>query len=173
MLAQTKTQKPIGVSGLPTAGYQFDIFEAILEKIEKVVLIVSKDASLSVFDISMAKSLTKGRGIDLKIHRVKDIEEAQQIAKKAEADSVDAILLGSDEQLNKEAKSLVEAAGKVPVISFYSEGVKKGVAIGFRPDYFKLGMSLGRQVLEHLLTEEYELCTPSGLTPYHPKTVLL
>lgn len=140
-----------GVIGSPVPGPQFDIFEAVIENLEEMRVIVQEGGPGAERDLEITRELSTPRGIELDVRRVKTAGEAVEEARSTETDSPDAILLGSQPELLERARDVVEAAGEVPVLSYRAEAIRHGALIGFRARYRKLGMLLARQVMDHLL----------------------
>lgn len=142
-----------GVTYFLPAEKQFAIFQAVLPKMQSILLLLERDHPSSVIDQSQTKAVCGKRGIQYH-EAFCDSPESALEAVRQYRDNVSAIIIGNQALNIDNANGIVQAAGKTPVFSFSAKPVQAGALGGFVADDEKLGYMLAESVVDVLVKGE-------------------
>ncbi len=145
---------------------QFETFRAIVPKIKSMVLLLEEGHPSSAIDQAGTKELCKKLKIEYqekfcKVYKNKegkvDDETRQKTFQEVTAaveefkGKVSIIVLGNQALFIDNAKVVMDAAGKTPVLAYSAKSVKDGALCGLSADDLKLGRMLGDSIAEVLV----------------------
>jgi len=126
---------------------QFDVFQAILPKLDSVLLLAGKMNPSAAIDQAGTKEVCAKRNIQyIEVMAESKEEVLKAVAKHKE--KVSAMIIGNQALVIDITKEILAAAGKTPVFSYSSEPVKDGALGGFVADDHKLGRMLAQSLVE-------------------------
>jgi putative ABC transport system substrate-binding protein len=126
---------------------QFDVFQAILPKMDSVLLLMGKGNPSAPIDQAGTKEVCAKRNIKYKEVMAESREEVLK-AVAEHKDKVSAMIIGNQALVIDITKDIMAEAGKTPVFSYSSEPVKDGALGGFVADDEKLGRMLAQSLVD-------------------------
>jgi len=139
-----------GVTYFLPVDTQFEIFQAVIPKLESVVLLLEEGHPGSAIDQEGTKAICEKLAIkynEIFSASPEDVINGVQQFK----GKVSAIIIGNQGLLLDNAAKIVDAAGQTPVLAYSSNPVKVGALGGFVADDVKLGYLLAQSVAEVLI----------------------
>ncbi|RJQ54695.1 MAG: hypothetical protein C4530_16810 [Desulfobacteraceae bacterium] len=142
--------KITGVTYFLPVDTQFEIFQAILPKLETLLLLLEKGHPGSAIDQEGTKAVCDKLGIKYNEIFCASPEDTIQASQQFKG-KVSAMIIGNQALILDNAAKIVEAAGKTPVLAYSSDPVRVGALGGFVADDVKLGYLLAQSVRDVLI----------------------
>jgi putative ABC transport system substrate-binding protein len=139
-----------GVTYFLPVDTQFEIFQAILPKIESLLLLLENGHPGSVIDQEGTRAICKKLGIQYNEILCSSPEDTVKASLQFKG-KVTAMIIGNQALIIDNTAKIVEAAGKTPVLAYSSDPVKVGALGGFVADDVKLGYLLAQSVRDVLI----------------------
>lgn len=142
--------KITGVTYFLPVETQFETFKAILPGMTSLLLLYGSKNPSQAIDRKETQAICKTLGLEYHEKGVETREQAIAAVKEL-GGSVSFVILGNQALVIDNAKDIVAAAGKTPVVSYSSKPVKDGALGGFVADDETLGMMLADSVVDVLV----------------------